>query len=113
MKFAVAALAAVGALGAALLSPAPAEARFFGGHALEAPSLVDTVQACRVRTVRTVRNGRVVVRTVRDCGSRAGRAVVAPRIVIRPGFIGNRGCRNVTTRVRTGNRVVVRTVRRC
>ena len=111
MKLAFAALAAVGALGVSLFSPAPAEARFFGGHALQAPSLVETVQACRTRRVRTVRNGRVTVRTVRDCAPRRGVTVV-------PGFrfaapVVRGGCRNVTTRTRVGNRVVVRTVRRC
>jgi len=112
MKLALAGLLAVGALGASLLAPAPAEARFFGGHAVEAPSLIDTVQVCRTRTVRTRRGGRVVVRTVRDCGPRRP----SVRFVV-PGFqvgvpVRNR-CRTVQTRTRVGNRVVVRSVRRC
>jgi hypothetical protein len=105
MKIALAALAVIGVLGASLLTPAPAEARFFGGHALEAPSLVETVQRCRTRTVRTVRNGRVTVRTVRDCG---------PRRNLRRSVPGFRGCRTVRVRtVRPGGRVVFRSVRRC
>jgi hypothetical protein len=111
MKLALAALAAVGALAFSLLAPSPAEARFFGGHALQAPSLVETVQACRTRTVRTVRNGRVTVRTVRDCAPRRGFSVVPGFRVVSPVVRGR--CRNVTTRTRIGNRVVVRTVRRC
>lgn len=108
MKTVLAALVAVGALGATFLAPTPAQAVFFGGPALEAPSLVETVQ-CRTRTVRTRgAGGRVVVRTVRSC-SRA--PVVRRSVRIGPGF---RGCRTVQTRTRgPGGRVVVRSVRRC
>jgi hypothetical protein len=111
MKLAFAALAAVGTLGVSLLSPAPAAARFFGGHVLEAPSLLETVQACRTRTVRTVRNGRVIVRTVRDCAPRRGVTVIPGFRVVTPAV--RSGCRIVQTRTRVGNRTVVRSVRRC
>ena len=106
MKTVLAALLAVGALGATLLAPAPAQAVFFGGPALEAPSLVETVQ-CRTRTVRTRGpGGRVVVRSVRSCSP-----VVRRSIRVSPGF---RGCRTVQTRTRgPGGRVVIRSVRRC
>src|ERR671913_995085 len=110
MKIALATLGAIGALGTSLLTPAPAEARFFGGHALEAPSLVETVQRCRTRTVRTVRNGRVTVRTVRDCAPRRGVTVIPGFRVVAPAV--RSGCRIVQTRTRVGNRTVVRSVRR-
>ena len=77
-----------------------AQARF-GAAQLEAPTLVDNVQ-CVTRRIRTVRpNGRVVYRTVRDCG-------------VRPGWRGADRCRTVRERVvRPNGNVVYRTIRRC
>ncbi|MGO4524547.1 hypothetical protein AB4097_06735 [Microvirga sp. 2MCAF35] len=89
------------ALGAGFFAaPQEAQARF-GAEQLQAPTLVDNV-ACVTRRVRTVRpNGRVVYRTVRDCG-------------VRPGWTGPNRCRWVQERVyRPNGSVVVRNVRRC
>jgi hypothetical protein len=87
------------ALGAGFLAAPEAQARFNGGP-IAAPSLVDDV-ACVTRRVRTVRpNGRVVYRTVRQCG-------------VRPTGWDNR-CRMVRERVyRPNGTVIVRNVRRC
>jgi len=88
-------------LGAGFLAaPQEAQARF-GAAQLETPTLVDDVR-CVTRRIRTVRpNGRVVYRTVRDCG-------------VRPGWGRVDRCRTVRERVvRPGGRVVYRTVRRC
>lgn len=72
----------------------------FSPQAIEAPTVVEEAQ-CVVRRVRTVRpNGRVIVRTVRNCGPRFGRRVDR--------------CRTVRERItRPNGRVIVRTVRRC
>jgi hypothetical protein len=88
------------ALGAGFLSAPEAQARFNAAQ-LEAPSLVEDVQ-CVTRRIRTVRpNGRVVYRTVRNCG-------VGPRA-----WRGDR-CRVVRERVyRPNGNVIVRSVRRC
>lgn len=89
------------ALGAGFFAaPQEAQARF-GAQQVEAPALVDNVQ-CVTRQVRTVRpNGRVVYRTVRNCG--VGR-----------GFGRVERCRTVRERVyRPNGNVVYRTVRRC
>ncbi len=57
-------------LGAGFFAAPEAQARF-SPQRIEAPSLVDNV-ACVTRRVRTVRpNGRVVYRTVRQCGGPA------------------------------------------
>jgi hypothetical protein len=87
------------ALGVGFFSAPDAQARFNAAQ-LEAPSLVEDVQ-CITRRIRTVRpNGRVVYRTVRDCG-------------VRPGWRRN-NCRMVRERVyRPNGTVVVREVRRC
>jgi hypothetical protein len=87
-------------LGAGLLAAPEAQARF-SPQQVEAPSLVDNV-ACVTRRVRTVRpNGRVVYRTVRQCGVPAVRRSV------------NR-CSTVRERVvRPNGNVVYRDVRRC
>lgn len=79
-------------------STTEAEARFFD-PGINAPGLVESA-ACTVRRVRTVRpNGRVVVRTVRNCG---------------PGMRPRDRCRVVRERIKRPNgNVVVRTVRRC
>lgn len=84
------------ALGAGFLTSPEAQARFNAAQ-VQAPSLVEDV-ACVTRRVRTVRpDGRVVYRTVRDCGVRP-----YPR------------CRWVRERVyRPNGRVIVRDVRRC
>ena len=89
------------ALGAGFFAvPQEAHARF-SPEQIQAPSLVDNV-ACVTRRVRTVRpNGRVVYRTVRQCG-------------VRPGWAGPNRCRWVQERVyRPNGSVVVRNVRRC
>ena len=89
------------ALGAGFFAaPEAAHARF-SPEQIQAPSLVDNV-ACVTRRVRTVRpNGRVVYRTVRQCG-------------VRPGWAGPNRCRWVQERVyRPNGSVVVRNVRRC
>ena len=89
------------ALGAGFLAaPQEAQARF-GAEQLQAPSLVDDV-ACVTRRVRTVLpNGRVVFRTVRDCG-------------VRPHMRRVERCRTVRERVvRPNGRVVYRDIRRC
>ena len=84
------------------LVPEPQEAQArFGPEQVQAPSLVDDV-ACVTRRVRTVTpSGRVVFRTVRDCG-------------VRPGWMGPNRCRWVRERVvRPNGRIVYREVRRC
>ncbi|WP_114943140.1 hypothetical protein [Microvirga calopogonii] len=89
------------ALGAGFFAaPQEAQARF-GAEQLQAPSLVDDV-ACVTRRVRTVRpNGRVVYRTVRECGVPAWQRR-ADR------------CRTVRERVvQPSGRVVYREIRRC
>ena len=88
------------ALGAGFFSAPEAQARFNGGP-LAAPSLVEDAQ-CVQRRIREVRpNGRVVYRTVTDCGVRA-----------RPRYRGR--CRTVRERgVRPNGRVVYREIRRC
>jgi len=89
------------ALGAGFLAaPQEAQARF-GAEQLQAPTLVDNVQ-CVTRRIRTVSpNGRVVYRTVRDCGMRPGGGRVDR-------------CRTVRERVvRPNGRVVYRDIRRC
>jgi hypothetical protein len=89
------------ALSAGLLAaPHEAQARF-SPEQVQAPSLVDNVQ-CITRRVRTVRpNGRVVYRTVRDCG-------------VRPGWNRPNRCRWVRERiVQPNGRIVFRDVRRC
>jgi len=88
------------ALGVGFFSAPEAQARFNAGR-IEAPSLVEDVQ-CVTRRIRTVRpNGRVVYRTVRNCG-------VGPRA-----WWGDR-CRIVRERiVRPNGNVVVRSIRRC
>jgi hypothetical protein len=88
------------ALGAGFFAAPEAQARFNPGQ-LQAPSLVEDVQ-CATRTVRTVRpNGRVVYRTVRNCG-------------VGPGPRWRDRCRMVRERVyRPNGTVVVRNVRRC
>jgi hypothetical protein len=88
------------AFGAGFFSIPEAQARFNAAQ-LEAPSLVEDVQ-CVTRGVRTVRpNGRVIYRTVRNCG-------VGPRA-----WRGDR-CRIVRERVyRPNGTVVVRNIRRC
>ena len=89
------------ALGAGFLAaPQEAQARFSPAQ-LEVPSLVDDVQ-CVTRRILTVRpNGRVVYRTVRNCG--VGRGWGRPD-----------RCRLVRERVyRPNGDVIVRTVRRC
>jgi hypothetical protein len=89
------------ALGAGFLAaPQEAQARF-GAEQLQAPTLVDNVQ-CVTRRIRTVSpNGRVVYRTVRDCG-------------MRPGWGRVDRCRTVRERVvRPNGRVVYRDIRRC
>ncbi|WP_210495771.1 hypothetical protein [Microvirga antarctica] len=84
------------ALGIGFFSAPEAQARFNASE-LQAPSLIEDV-ACVTRRVRVVRpNGRVVWRTVQDCGVRA-----RPR------------CRWVQERVfRPNGTVVVRNVQRC
>jgi hypothetical protein len=81
-------------------APHEAQARF-SPEQVQAPSLVDNVQ-CITRRVRTVRpNGRVVYRTVRDCG-------------VRPGWNRPNRCRWVRERiVQPNGRIVFRDVRRC
>lgn len=88
------------ALGLGFFAVPEAQARFNGAQ-VQAPSLVEDV-ACVTRRVRTVRpNGRVVYRTVRECGPGIGRPGVGP-------------CRMVQERVyRPNGSVVYRTVRRC
>jgi hypothetical protein len=88
------------AFGAGFLAAPEAQARFNASH-LEAPSLVEDVQ-CVTRRIRTVRpNGRVVYRTVRNCG--------VPAWTRR----ANR-CRWVQERTfRPNGSVVVRNIRRC
>ena len=83
-------------LGIGFFSAPEAQARF-NPTQIESPSSIEDV-ACVTRRVRTVRpNGRVIYRTVRDCGVRR-----APR------------CRWVTERVyRPNGSVVVRNVQRC
>ncbi|MGO4389017.1 hypothetical protein AB4Y85_15910 [Microvirga sp. 2YAF29] len=87
-------------LGAGFLAAPEAQARF-SPQQIETPSLVDNV-ACVTRRVRTVRpNGRVVYRTVRQCGVPAWQRR------------GER-CRIVRERIQRPNgSVVVRDVRRC
>jgi hypothetical protein len=82
------------------LAAPEAQARFNGAQ-VQAPSLVEDA-ACVTRRVRTVRpNGRVVYRTIRDCG-------------VRPGWGRPGPCRMVRERiVRPNGRVVIREVRRC
>ena len=77
------------------LAASDAQARF-SPQSVEAPSLMEEAQ-CVTRRVRTVRpNGRVIVRTVRNCS---------------PGFDR---CRTVRERItRPNGRVIIRTVRRC
>ncbi|MEZ0172385.1 hypothetical protein [Microvirga sp. TS319] len=93
--------AAAVVFGAALFGTAPEAQARFGPQTIETPSLVDNV-ACVTRRVRTVRpNGRVVYRTVRQCGvpawqRRGGRCRVVRERVYRP-----------------NGSVVVRDVRRC
>jgi len=81
-------------------APQEAQARF-SPEQVQAPSLVDNV-ACVTRRVRTVRpNGRVVYRTVRECG-------------VRPAWTRRDRCRWVRERVvRPNGNVVYREVRRC
>ena len=88
------------ALGAGFFAPQEAYARF-SPEQIQAPSLVDDV-ACVTRRIRTVRpNGRVVYRTVRQCGVPAWQRR-ADR------------CRTVQERVyRPNGNVVVRNIRRC
>jgi hypothetical protein len=89
------------ALGAGFFAaPQEAQARF-SPEQVQTPSLVDNVQ-CITRRVRTVTpSGRVVFRTVRDCG-------------VRPGWNRPNRCRWVRERVvRPNGRVVYREVRRC
>jgi hypothetical protein len=89
------------ALGAGFFAaPQAAHARF-SPEQIQAPSLVDNVQ-CVTRRVRTVLpNGRVVYRTVRNCG-------------VRPGWGRVERCRTVRERiVRPNGRVVYRDIRRC
>ena len=89
------------ALGAGFFAaPQEAHARF-SPEQIQAPSLVDNVQ-CVTRRIRTVRpNGRVVYRTVRNCG--VGRGWGRPE-----------RCRMVRERVvRPNGNVVYRTIRRC
>lgn len=88
------------AFGAGLLAAPEAQARF-NASPVAAPSLVEDAQ-CVTRRIRTVRpNGRVVYRTVRDCG-------------VRRGWRGRDRCRWVRERVyRPNGTVVVRDVRRC
>ena len=89
------------AFGAGLFAAAPEAQAAFGPSQLNAPSLVDNVQ-CVTRQVRTVRpNGRVIYRTVRNCG--VGR-----------GFGRVERCRVERERVvRPNGRVIVRSIRRC
>ncbi|QFU15267.1 hypothetical protein [Microvirga thermotolerans] len=88
------------ALGLGFFAAPEAQARFNGAQ-VQAPSLVENV-ACVTRHVRTVRpNGRVVYRTVRDCG-------------VRPGWYRPGPCRMIRERVvRPNGSVVYRTIRRC
>jgi len=89
------------ALGMGFFVAPEAQARFNGAQ-VQAPSLVEDV-ACVTRRVRTVRpNGRVVYRTVRQCG-------------VRPGWHHRAGpCRMIRERVvRPNGSVVYRTIRRC
>ena len=88
-------------LGAGFLAaPQTAHARF-SPEQIQAPSLVDNVQ-CVTRRIRTVLpNGRVVYRTVRNCGVPGWQ-----RRVDR--------CRTIRERVvRPNGNVVYRTIRRC
>lgn len=87
-------------LGAGLFSAPEAQARFNAAQ-LQTPSLVENAQ-CVQRRIRTVRpNGRVIYRTVTDCGVRA-----------RPRYRDR--CRTIRERVvRPGGRVVYREIRRC
>ncbi len=89
------------AFGAGFFAAAPEAQAAFGPSQLQAPSLVDNVQ-CVTRRVRTVLpNGRVVYRTVRNCG-------------VRPGWGRVERCRTVRERiVRPNGRVVYRDIRRC
>ncbi|MGO4570451.1 hypothetical protein [Microvirga sp. 2TAF3] len=86
------------ALGAGFFAAPEAQARFNAAQ-VQAPSLVEDA-ACVTRRVRTVRpNGRVIFRTVRECGVGVGRP---------------HGCRMVQERIRRPNgSVVYRNVRRC
>ncbi|HZH51696.1 MAG TPA: hypothetical protein VEZ16_07420 [Microvirga sp.] len=88
------------ALGFGFLSAPEAQARFNAAQ-LDAPSLVEDAQ-CVTRRIRTVRpNGRVIYRTVTDCGVRA-----------RPRWRDR--CRTIRERVvRPNGRVVYREIRRC
>ena len=76
-----------------------AQARF-SPESIQAPSILEEAQ-CATRRVRTVRpNGRVIVRTIRQCGPGFGRRVDR--------------CRTVRERIiRPNGRVIIRTVRRC
>ena len=87
--------------GAGFLASAPEAQARFSPQQIEAPSLVENV-ACVTRRVRMVRpNGRVVYRTVRNCG--------VPAWQVRP-----TRCRVVQERVyRPNGNVIVRNVRRC
>ena len=89
------------ALGAGFLAAAPQAQAAFGPSGLQAPSLVDNVQ-CVTRQVRTVRpNGRVIYRTVRNCG-------------VGGGFGRVERCRVEHKRVvRPNGRVIHRAIRRC
>jgi hypothetical protein len=89
------------ALGAGFFAaPHEAHARF-SPEQIQTPSLVDNVQ-CVTRRVRTVRpNGRVVYRTVRNCG-------------VGQGWGRPDRCRTVRERIiRPNGNVVYRTIRRC
>lgn len=88
------------ALGAGFFAAPEAQARFNAAQ-LQAPSLVEDVQ-CVTRRIRTVRpNGRVVYRTVRNCG-------------VGQGWGRPARCRIVQERVyRPNGNVIVRNVRRC
>ena len=94
-------LASAFALGLGVLAAPEAQAARFNPSQLEAPSLLEDVR-CITRHVRTVTpSGRVVYRTVQDCGH------VRPR-PYRP------RCHWVQERTRDRHgRIVVRNVQRC
>jgi hypothetical protein len=98
-SFIIPAMAVV--FGAGFLAAAPAAQAGFSPQRIEAPSLVDNV-ACVTRQVRAYgSNGRVVYRTVRQCG--------VPAWERRGGR-----CRMVQERVyRPNGHVITRSVRRC
>jgi hypothetical protein len=115
------AFGAAALVGLAMLSPAPAAARF-PVSTIAAPSLIEDV-VCTVRKVRTIRSGgRVVVRTARTCTpSRAPNRTVrisvprqpASRRIVPPAAEPSLVCQDVQISTVRSKGVVIRTVRNC